>query len=353
MSISFPRNINNIFEKNEENKVSNNGKKTLLNYFPYYTKPSNLQNLNNNDKINTTKSKSYFTKSKKNQHFFKGIRPLLDQCTNKKIDVIKNNNENNEIISLNENEKKIKLLKFFEGKKIYIEIFNENENISTIFLEILLEYKIIQCKRLCKNIDYLIFKEGHLKTKKYAIINNIKIVNPLWVDDKINKNIFKNDKEYFVETNMGDILVQENLEKNNISWDKDYENEIEAEYDIEYVNYIDRQRESQNKSRKENNNSKSKSNQIKIRREKRKSKATKNKTKLTFVSENEQPNNNNMLIDDFLETNQISNIFLNDRNENKSSISYINKNYNINHDMKEKENNSIDFKKKNYLLMKK
>ena len=344
MSISFPKKNKNISKINEDNKSSNNGKITLLNYFPYYTKPSNLKNLNNSDTINTAKSKTYFTTSKKNsnKNIFKVMTPLLGgNNINKKIDTINNQNKSNkkEILSLNEKEKKEKLLNYFKGKKIYIEIFNGNENISKIFLEILLEYKIIQCKRLCKNIDYIIFKEGHLKTKKYAIMNNIKIVNPLWVDDKINKNIFKDDKEYFVEINMGGILIQENLEKNNISWDKDYENELEAEYDIEYANMIDKQRESQNKSKNEKNKSKSKR---RIGREKRKSKATKSRTELIFISENEQLKYKNMVIDDFLETNQTSNKFLNGGNENESSISNINYNENLKQDLKEKENNSIN-----------
>ena len=262
MSISFPRKIKNTFTENVEN--------TLLNYFPFYTKPSNLKNFNNNNtsNSNSNSTKTYFTTSKKieKKNFFKVITPdITNNNLNKKN---KNNNLNNndknkdkdkDNISLNEkneksekNEKMEKLLLFFKGKKIYIEIFNGKENASNVFLEILLEYKIVQCKRLFKNIDYIIFKEGHLKTKKYAVMNNIKMVNPLWVDDKINRNIFKDDKEYLVEINMGDILLQEKLEKNKID-EKDYENELEAEFDVEYDNMIDKQREKKLKKSEEKN----------------------------------------------------------------------------------------------------
>ena len=225
---------------------------------------------------------------------------------------------------VNEVDKKERLLEFFKGKKIYVEIFNGKENASEAFCEILLEYKIIQCKRLTKNIDYIIFKEGHLKTKRYAVMNNIKMVNPLWVDDKINSNIFKDDKEYFVETNMGDILVQEKLgcnkNSNNNNNEKNYDNELEAEFDMEYANMIDKQRESKNneknKNEKNDKNDKNKEKNNGIGRERRKSKMPKNKNEIIFLSENE-PETKNMVIEDFLETNNTSNLF---NNENKKEF---------------------------------
>ena len=145
------------------------------------------------------------------------------------------------------------LLDFFKDKKIYIEIFNDDLNSSQTFYNLLLKYKIIQCKKLSKKIDYIIFKDGHLKTKKYAILNNIKLVNPLWVDDKINHHIFKDDKEYEVKTNFGDISLLEKYEKNKKDENmnnkeeipiKNYELELEPEYDREYANKIDKLRES-------------------------------------------------------------------------------------------------------------
>ena len=147
------------------------------------------------------------------------------------------------------------LLYYFKDKKIYIEIFNGNINSSSIFYNILLKYKIIQCKKLSKKIDYIVFKDGHLKTKKYAVLNGIKMVNPLWIDDKVNNHLFKDDKEYEIQTNFGDIVLREKYEKNKLNEEeeikkddsslenKNFELELEAEYDTEYANMIDKMRE--------------------------------------------------------------------------------------------------------------
>ena len=147
------------------------------------------------------------------------------------------------------------LLYYFKDKKIYIEIFNGNINSSSTFYNILLKYKIIQCKKLAKKIDYIVFKDGHLKTKKYAALNGIKMVNPLWIDDKVNKHIFKDDEEYEIKTNFGDIVLREKYEKNKITEEeeikkdnsltenKNFELELEAEYDTEYANMVDKMRE--------------------------------------------------------------------------------------------------------------
>ena len=147
------------------------------------------------------------------------------------------------------------LLYYFKDKKIYIEIFNGNINSSSTFYNILLKYKIIQCKKLAKKIDYIVFKDGHLKTKKYAALNGIKMVNPLWIDDKVNNHIFKDDEEYEIKTNFGDIVLREKYEKNKITEEeeikkdnsltenKNYELELEAEYDTEYANMVDKMRE--------------------------------------------------------------------------------------------------------------
>ena len=214
------------------------------------------------------------------------------------------------------------LLYFFKDKKIYIEIFNGNLNASPTFFNLLLKYKIIQCKKLSKKIDYIVFKDGHLKTKKYAVLNNIKMVNPLWIDDKINKHIFKDDKEYEIKTNFGDIVLREKYEKNkndeNINkikdkeefLDKNFDLELEAEYDTEYANMIDKLRE--NKLEKKDNsemttniieedndenvfeiednnkNFKNKKNNINedIKREKRKSSSNKLENRKTIMNEN-------------------------------------------------------------------
>ena len=394
MSISKANEHKIRFSVNKENNSPK--KQPLLYYYPCYTKPSNLKNLKT-DNLNTSSS-TYFTSSKKNQNknFFKVINTSLNDKINNKFKVVKTNdnninennnnnlngninnntkthkdiNDNNTIINISENDnkanhdnhviileeetdtdpdmaaelkpkkvnevdKKERLLEFFKGKKIYVEIFNGKENASEAFCDILLKYKIIQCKRLTKNIDYIIFKEGHLKTKRYAVMNNIKMVNPLWVDDKINSNIFKDDKEYFVETNMGDILVQERLGNNknssNDNNEKNYDNELEAEFDMEYANMIDKQRESKNndKNKKDKN----------IGREKRKTKMTKNKNEIIFLNE---PETKNMVIEEFLETNNSSNLF-NNENKNEIMIHELKKEPKITHsDLNENNDDNSD-----------
>ena len=70
---------------------------------------------------------------------------------NKNIE--KTNSINKVPVELNDPHKK--LLGFFKGKKIYIEIFNQNISVSNTFYEKLAKYDIIPCKRLSKNIDYI------------------------------------------------------------------------------------------------------------------------------------------------------------------------------------------------------
>ena len=229
---------------------------------------------------------------------------------------------NNE--QLNTKEKKDKLLIYFQGKKIYIEIYNGNENASNVFCELLLKYKIIQCKRLSKNIDYIIFKEGHLKTKRFAVMNNIKMVNPLWVDDKINRNIFKDDKEYLVKTNIGDILLEEKFGKEDKG--KVFEHEIEAEFDENYANIIDKERELKEKEFKEYN---------KIKREKRKSKNPRNKNQIKFFTE-EEAKYINKIDKENLNNENIEKI--ENKNNNNNDQSLIPMDIEINEEKKEIEN---------------
>ena len=175
-----------------------------------------------------------------------------------------NNKKNSNLLGplKGENDPEKQLLYYFKDKKIYIEIFNGNSNSSSIFYDMLVNYKIIQCKKLSKKIDYIVFKDGHLKTQKYASLNNIKLVNPLWIDDKVNHHIFKDDKEYEIKTNFGDIMLIEKYKKNknkeknekndeDIS-DKNYEHELEPEYDTPYANYIDKLREKNSEKNNDN-----------------------------------------------------------------------------------------------------
>ena len=200
-------------------------------------------NLNNNLSIKQS-PKSLKSKKLERLNFLTNINP----------DREKNINLSGPLKSENDPDKQ--LLYYFKDKKIYIEIFNGNINSSSIFYNILLKYKIIKCKKLSKKIDYIVFKDGHLKTKKYAVLNGIKMVNPLWIDDKVNNHIFKDDKEYEIKTNFGDIVLREKYEKNKLNQEKEdnnknppliqnknFELELEAEYDTEYANMIDKMRE--------------------------------------------------------------------------------------------------------------
>ena len=249
------------------------------------------------------------------------------------------NNKRNEDLSgslKGEDDPEKQLLYFFKDKKIYIEIINDGVNSSSIFYDLLLKYKIIKCKNLSKKIDYIIFKDGHLKTKIHAILNNIKLVNPLWIDDKVKHHIFKDDKEYEIKTNLGDIMLKEECAKNkkgeNINIDeenlyKDYDHELEIEYDTPYANYIDKLRENDSQNINDNemstieksiNPKHAKINSLKdntinnifsdIQREKRKSPKTNNKDNLIII--NKEENN------DILKGNNSLN---NKNNENKST----------------------------------
>ena len=181
-------NSNDTNSEDNDNKSSDKKNKLLLNK----EKPSNKKNSKKN---NISNAPSKISKKKKKSKNSKFDKLLYEVNVQRNLKLLKDNDYNVNNEQLGTKEKKDKLLIYFQGKKIYIEIFNGNENASEVFFELLLKYKIIQCKRLSKNIDYIIFKEGHLKTKRYAVMNNIKMVNPLWVDDKINRNIFKDDKK--------------------------------------------------------------------------------------------------------------------------------------------------------------
>ena len=272
-------NSNDTNSEDNDNKSSDKKNKLLLNK----EKPSNKKNSKKN---NISNSPSKISKKKKKSKNSKFDKLLYEVNVQRNLKLLKDNDYNVNNEQLGTKEKKDKLLIYFQGKKIYIEIFNGNENASEVFFELLLKYKIIQCKRLSKNIDYIIFKEGHLKTKRYAVMNNIKMVNPLWVDDKINRNIFKDDNEYLVKTNMGDILLQEKVGKEDKG--KVFEHELEAEFDENYANMIDKERELKEKE------------YSKIKREKRKSKNPRNKNQIKFFTEeeakiNDTGQNNNKL----------------------------------------------------------
>ena len=149
-------------------------------------------------------------------------------------------------------------------------------------------------------------------------MNNIKMVNPLWVDDKINRNIFKDDNEYLVKTNMGDILLQEKVGKEDKG--KVFEHELEAEFDENYANMIDKEREKERelKELKEKE-------YHQIKREKRKSKNPRNKNQIKFFTEEEAMKKDTGQNNNKSKTVNLNNDINKEKNEN------IDKNFNIEH----------------------
>ena len=65
---------------------------------------------------------------------------------------------------------KEKLTDYFSGINIYCEIFNGSDNISESFYSKIKEYNPHIYKSLSKNIDYIVFKDGKLKTKRFATL---------------------------------------------------------------------------------------------------------------------------------------------------------------------------------------
>jgi hypothetical protein len=92
-------------------------------------------------------------------------------------------------------------------------------------------------------LDYIIFQDGRLKTKRFAMLNDIKLVNPLWLDDKINKGIFEDDSKYFVQVNYTGIApfynnLYKQKEKRN-SYNKEFDEKYIDEFDIKFNRYVD------------------------------------------------------------------------------------------------------------------
>ena len=363
-------------------------------FFKNFLNSENIlfQNTPNNINIDHP-SKIFSNKNKTEKH--NQLKIEINLNSNKKTNI----NLSGPLKGETDSEKQ--LLYFFKDKKIYIEIFNGNLNASPTFFNLLLKYKIIQCKKLSKKIDYIIFKDGHLKTKKYAVLNNIKMVNPLWIDDKINKHIFKDDKEYEIKTNFGDIVLREKYEKNkndeNIHKDKEdfldknYDLELEAEYDTEYANMIDKLRENnlyknndseitttnfddingenifefedKNKNFKSKNRINNNINED-VKREKRKSSSNKLENRKTIMNGNKNKENYKSIASIPKENKglkNISNINLknNSKNQNKKgnknkknkSVNHKNSNSNENiKNQKSSEKKKNDKKENNYIL---
>ena len=149
-----------------------------------------------------------------------------------------------QFIITDESELTTELYNYFSGKKIYIEIYNDNLNISESFADKIKVYNPIIYKTLSKNLDYIVFKDGRLKTKKFASLNNIKLVNPIWIDDKISKGIFDDDSNYTVKVNYVEFILDKHLnnkkeQKKCLTKDTEMKSGNDDEFDIKLDNYID------------------------------------------------------------------------------------------------------------------
>ena len=117
-------------------------------------------------------------------------------------------------IQIIKNDPKYKLNNYFKELKIFVEIYNNNKEESYIFKEIITNLGAFFVNYLTKGINYIIYKDGRLKTIKYALNNKIKIVNPLWLDDKLNDK-FYDDSIYEIKKNFTQINFEEGQLKFN------------------------------------------------------------------------------------------------------------------------------------------
>ena len=110
-------------------------------------------------------------------------------------------------------------------KNIYVETYSDNIDKSALLGELLVNIGAIYRKKLCKTLDYIIFKDGKLKTMKYAVDNNIPLVNPLWLHDQLN-NKFQGDNNYLIKRTFTEL----HLEINNKKRTKDKETLFDMEF---------------------------------------------------------------------------------------------------------------------------
>ena len=130
-------------------------------------------------------------------------------------------------------------------KNIYVETYSDNIDKSALLGELLVNIGAIYRKKLCKTLDYIIFKDGKLKTMKYAVDNDIPLVNPLWLHDQLN-NKFQGDNNYLIKRTFTEL----HLEINNKKRTKDKE----ALFDMEFKQKQQRKRRITMKDDNNNNN---------------------------------------------------------------------------------------------------
>ena len=130
-------------------------------------------------------------------------------------------------------------------KNIYVETYSDNIDKSALLGELLVNIGAIYRKKLCKTLDYIIFKDGKLKTMKYAVDNDIPLVNPLWLHDQLN-NKFQGDNNYLIKRTFTEL----HLEINNKKRTKDKE----ALFDMDFKQKQQRKRRITMKDDNNNNN---------------------------------------------------------------------------------------------------
>ena len=140
------------------------------------------------------------------KQYFSGIESLLNE-EEERLKIAKE-------MQTIKNDPKYKLTNYFKELKIFVEIYNNNKEESFIFKDIIINLGACFVSYLTKGINYIIFKDGKLKTIKYALNNKIKIVNPLWLDDKINGK-FNDDSIYQIKKNFTEINFEEGQLKYN------------------------------------------------------------------------------------------------------------------------------------------
>lgn len=90
-------------------------------------------------------------------------------------------------------------IKIFDKVNIYVEIINNNIEQNDLLDHILLPRGANLIKKLSKEINYIIFKDGKKKTVDYALNNKITMVNPLWIHDSVQKNQLLEVEKYLVK----------------------------------------------------------------------------------------------------------------------------------------------------------
>lgn len=151
---------------------------------------------------------------------------------NKDISILQPNGQDSTKIEEKQEQEKDEV-QIFKDLNIYVEIVNNNRDQSDIMDHVLIKqganvsknFNLNQIsKKLIKNLNYIVFKDGKLKTIEYALKHSIKIVNPLWVYDSNLSNSLLEDEKYLVKKTFSETSVQKNI--NNLDKAKKQQQQI-------------------------------------------------------------------------------------------------------------------------------